>query len=118
MSIGEFALLVRAGLTKQQQSDVEAQTDITSPESKQTLTHSTLSLASTWMQNNWQFGLGVATERQQAQQDNEIHQGEAWLKYTLHDMASVSVFNQWQWPDKQSDSGQARHSGLRLFLQF
>jgi len=117
-SMGELALLVRAGLTKQQQSDAEGQKDITSPESKQTLTHSTLSLASTWTQNNWQFGLGVATERQQAQQDNEIHQGEAWLKYTLHDMASVSVFNQWQWPDEQSDSGQARHSGLRLFLQF
>ncbi|GMM84974.1 hypothetical protein [Pseudoalteromonas sp. MTN2-4] len=117
-SMGELALLVRAGLTKQQQSDAEAQKDITSPEPKQTLTHSTLSLASTWTQNNWQFGLGVATERQQAQQNNEIHQGEAWLKYTLHDMASVSVFNQWQWPDEQSNRVQARHSGLRLFLQF
>ncbi len=117
-SMGELALLVRAGLTKQQQSDVEAQTDIISPGFKQTLTHSTLSLASTWTQNNWQFGLGVATERQQAEQDDEIHQGEAWLKCTLHDMASVSVFNQWQWPDKQSNRMQARHSGLRLFLQF
>ncbi len=115
---GELALLVRMGFTKQQQSDVETQTDITSPEFKQTLTHSTLSVASTWTQSNWQLGLGVATERQQAEQNDEIHQGEAWLKYTLHDMASVSVFNQWQWPDKQSNRVQARHSGLRLFLQF
>jgi len=118
MITGEFALLVRMGFTKQQQSDVEAQTDITSHEFEQTLTHSTLSVASTWTQSNWQFGLGVATERQQAEQDDEIHQGEAWLKYTLHDMASVSVFNQWQWPDKQSNRVQARHSGLRLFLKF
>ena len=118
ISTGELALLVRMGFTKQQQSDVETQTDITSPEFKQTLTHSTLSVASTWTQSNWQLGLGVATERQQAEQDDEIHQGEAWLKYTLHDMASVSVFNQWQWPDKQSNWVQARHSGLRLFLQF
>jgi hypothetical protein len=118
MSTGEFALLVRVGITKQQQSDAEAQTDITSYGSEQTLTHSTLSVASTWTQSNWQLGLGVATERQQAEQDDEIHQGEAWLKYTLHDMASVSVFNQWQWPDEQSNRVQARHSGLRLFLQF
>ena len=118
ISTGEFALLVRMGFTKQQQSGVETQTDITSPEFKQTLTHSTLSVASTWTQSNWQLGLGVATERQQAFQDFEAHQGEAWLKYTLHDMVSVSVFNQWQWPDKQSNRVQARHSGLRLFLQF
>lgn len=118
LSAGEFALLVRVGVTKQQQSETEVQTDNTSSESEQTLTHSTFSVASTWTQNHWQLGLGVATERQQAEQDDEMHQGEVWLKYTLHDMASVSVFNQWQWPEAQSDRVQARHCGLRLFLQF